>query len=169
MIKAIGYGVMLVGCLFSLGCNSIKLEAQPAYILQQKATGSFYAYHAALGSGKGILFSIPLPKAVHKKYTIDSLYIQGKSVPFTTALVNDTLTIEANIFVAQSPMGIPIDQGEKNQQIEANWNDTLFVTHQFQPAYLLVHPMRRKFRKRKYVVTIESFKEQKDAVNDSKY
>lgn len=169
MIKAIGYGVMLIGCLFILGCNSIKLEAQPASILQQKATGSFYPYHAALGSGKGMLFRIPLPKSVHEKYTIDTLYIQGKSVPFTTSILNDTLIIEANIFVTQTPISIPVNQGEKNQQNEANWNDTLFVAHQFQPAYILLHRMQRKFRKRKYIVTIETFKEQKDTINDSKY
>jgi hypothetical protein len=169
MIKAIGIGVILVGCICLMGCNSIKVEAQSAQIIKQKATGSFYSYHAALGSGKGILFKIPLPTSLQEKYTIDTLYIQGKSVPFTTALVNDTLTIEANIFVAQSPISISVDQVKKNQQNEVNWNDSLFVAHQFQPAYLLVHPMRRKFRKRKYVVSIESFKEQKDAVNDSKY
>ena len=169
MIKAIGYGVMLIGCLFTLGCNSIKLEAQPARNLQQKAIATFYPYHAALGSGKGILFRIPLSESLYSKYAIDTLYIQGKSVPFTTSLLNDTLTLEANIFVAQSPIDIPVDQVEKNQQNEANWNDTLFVAHQFQPAYLLAHRMHGKFRKRKYVVTIESFKELKDTINDSKY
>jgi hypothetical protein len=110
-----------------------------------------------------------LPTSIQKKYAIDTLYIQGKVVPFTTSLVNDTLIIEANIFVAQSPLSIPVDQGEKKQHKEANWNDSLFVTHQFQPAYLLAHRIHGKFRKRQYVVTIESFKEQKDTNNDSKY
>jgi hypothetical protein len=169
MIKAIGIGVILVGCICLMGCNSIKLEAQPTQIVQEKVTGSFYTYHAALGSGKGILFKIPLPTSLQEKYTFDTLYIQGKSVSFTSALVNDTLTIEANIFVAQSPLSIPVDQIEKNHQNEVNWNDSLFVTHQFQPAYLLAHRIHGKFRKRKYMVTIESFKEQKDAINDSKY
>lgn len=61
--------------------------------------GTFQKYHAALGSGDGILLRIELPIEIFKKrYTIDSFFIDKKFFPFSIIEINKKKFAEVNIF-----------------------------------------------------------------------
>lgn len=77
--------------------------------------GTFQKYHAALGSGDGILLKIELPVQIFKKkYTIDSLFIEKKYFPITIIEINKIKFAEINIF--QSKNLISSDMGEALSQ-----------------------------------------------------
>ena len=61
--------------------------------------GTFQKYHAALGSGDGILLRIELPiEILKKRYTIDSFFIDKKFFPFSIIEINKKKFAEVNIF-----------------------------------------------------------------------
>ncbi len=61
--------------------------------------GTFQKYHAALGSGDGILLRIELPIEIFKKrYAIDSFFIDKKFFPFSIIEINKKKFAEVNIF-----------------------------------------------------------------------
>jgi hypothetical protein len=68
-------------------------------------SGTFSRYHAALGSGEGVLLSIELPESIFKKkYAIDSFFLDKKNFPFTIVEKNKMKFIEVNIFQSKNPM-----------------------------------------------------------------
>jgi hypothetical protein len=143
--------VLLCG-LFLTNCGCFNRN-----LLDNSSTGligNYYSYHAALGSGKGIVFNVPIPDAIKNKYTIDSFYVQGKSIAFISATKEGKLSIEANYFVNNPPESISIDSNQNiNKKPDLVLENSL-INHQFQPAYLLVHR-----NKREYKIFIKSFDE----------
>ena len=150
MIKGFN-NVLLCGLFLTIGCCLRKNASDNP---RQTLIGNYYAYNAALGSGKGIVFNVPIPDSIKNKYTIDSLYIQGKSIGFSSTTKEGKLSIEANVFINNPSESISID----SNKIINNRIDTavanIIIKHQFQPAYLLVHS-----NKRKYQIMIKSFNE----------
>ena len=145
---------VLLYCLFltNCSCSNKSLLNNPSKGL----IGNYYSYNATLGSGKGIVFNVPIPDAIKKKYTIDSFYIQGKSIAFTSSTKEGKLSIEANLFVSNPPESLSIDS---NQNINHNPDlvlENIILNRQFQPAYLLVHHNNRKHK-----MVIKSFNELK--------
>lgn len=139
-------GLFLTNC----GCFNRNLLDNPSTGL----VGNYYSYHAALGSGKGIVFNVPIPDALKKKYTIDSFYIQGKSIAFTSSAKDGKISIEANVLFSNPPESISIDS-TKTVNNTSDWvTENIILNRQFQPAYLMVHN-----DKRKYKIYIESFNE----------
>ena len=73
--------------------------------------GTFQKYHAALGSGDGVLLKIELPAQIFKKkYTVDSFFIEKKYFPITIIEINYKKIAEINIF--QSKNSISSDMEE---------------------------------------------------------
>jgi hypothetical protein len=73
--------------------------------------GTFQKYHAALGSGDGILLRIELPIEIFKKrYTIDSFFIDKKFFPFSIIEINKKKFAEVNIF--QNKKSISTDNAD---------------------------------------------------------
>jgi hypothetical protein len=148
IISVLLCGLFLTNC----GCSNKSLLNNPSKGL----IGNYYSYHAALGSGKGIVLNIPFPDALKKKYTIDSFYIQGKSIAFTSSAKDGKLSIEANLFVNNPPESISIDSNQNSINKPDLVLENIIINHQFQPAYLLVHHNNRKHK-----IVIESFNELK--------
>jgi hypothetical protein len=77
--------------------------------------GTFQKYHAALGSGDGILLKIELPVQIFKKnYTVDSFFIEKKYFPITIIETDNKKYAEINIFQSKNP--ISSDMGEAVSQ-----------------------------------------------------
>ncbi len=73
--------------------------------------GTFQKYHAALGSGDGILLKIELPAQLFKKkYKVDSFLIEQKFFPITFIETGNKKFAEINIFQSKNPASS--DMGE---------------------------------------------------------
>jgi hypothetical protein len=94
--------------------------------------------------------------AIKNKYTIDSFYVQGKSIAFISATKEGKLSIEANYFVNNPPESISIDSNQNINNKPDLVFENIILNHQFQPAYLLVHHNNRKHK-----IVIKSFNELK--------
>ena len=73
--------------------------------------GTFQKYHAALGSGDGVLLKIELPAQIFKKkYTVDSFFIEKKYFPITIIEVNYKKIAEINIFQSKNPISSDMEE-----------------------------------------------------------
>ena len=100
-------------------------------------SGSFFAYHTALGAGKGMIFKIPIPASMIEQYSTDSFYLGGKSQAFSIRKIRDTFYLESTYFVsAPIPMvGEPINEHKDFAQIILN--DAILTKRQFYPSWII--------------------------------
>lgn len=82
--------------------------------------GTFQKYHAALGSGDGILLRIELPIEIFKKrYTIDSFFIDKKFFPFSIIEINKKKFAEVNIFQNKKSISTDNTDGVSDDVVDA--------------------------------------------------
>ena len=100
-------------------------------------SGSFFAYHTALGAGKGILFRIPIPASMVEQYATDSFYLGGKSQAFSIRTIGDTMYLESTYFVSAPipTVGEATDEHKDFAQIIAN--DAILTKRQFYPSWII--------------------------------
>jgi len=100
-------------------------------------SGTFFAYHTALGAGRGIIFRVPIPADMTEHYSIDSFYLNGKSQNFSTRTIQDTLYLESNYFVSapSRTVGEPVGEYKNLSQIVSN--DSILAKRQFYPSWII--------------------------------
>lgn len=100
-------------------------------------SGSFFAYHTALGAGRGILFRIPIPASMMEQYATDSFYLGGKPQAFSIRTIRDTMYLESTYFVSAPipTVGEPINEQKDFTQIIAN--DAILGKRQFYPSWII--------------------------------
>ena len=100
-------------------------------------SGSFFAYHTALGAGRGMIFRIPIAASMIEQYSADSFYLGGKSQAFSIRTIRDTMYLESTYFVS-APMptvGEAIDEHKDFAQIITN--DAILTKRQFYPSWII--------------------------------
>ena len=100
-------------------------------------SGSFFAYHTALGAGRGMIFRIPIPASIMEQYATDSFYLGGKPQAFSIRTIRDTIYLESTYFVS-APMptvGEAADQHKDFSQIITN--DAILTKRQFYPSWII--------------------------------
>jgi|LauGreSuBDMM15SN_2_FD.fasta_scaffold41173_2 hypothetical protein len=100
-------------------------------------SGTFFAYHTALGAGRGIIFRVPIPADMKEHYSADSFYLNGKSQNFSTRTIRDTLYLESNYFVSapSRTVGEPVGEYKNLSQIVSN--DSILAKRQFYPSWII--------------------------------
>jgi hypothetical protein len=100
-------------------------------------SGSFFAYHTALGAGRGMIFRIPIAASMMEQYAADSFYLGGKPQAFSIRTIRDTMYLESTYFVsARMPtVGEAADQHKNFSQIITN--DAILTKRQFYPSWII--------------------------------
>ena len=124
--------------------------------------GTFLSYQSALGSGRGVIFRIPLSEKFIKGYSVDSFYMHGEALDFmirTGGSSNQYL--EANYFVTSPQQGGMGDPGKAvSQPVSKKITDSVIGANRFYPSWILLNNGSTKRR-----VTITLFN--KETVSSS--
>jgi|GEM_PF-2176502 len=127
--------IVLLSTLSLFACKSTKQNrASNDLTIEIEATAQ--RYHAALGSGDGMLFLVHLhPNQVVNRSAlrIDSLVVHGKSIQ-AYLRADSLLVVEANYFVPKPPMS---ENAPQLPTLEAA--DPILYLEHYYPATLYVH------------------------------
>ena len=105
--------------------------------LTTRLSGSFFAYHTALGAGRGMIFRIPIAASMMAQYAADSFYLGGKPQAFSIRTIRDTMYLESTYFVSAPlpTVGEATDQHKDFAQIISN--DAILAKRQFFPSWII--------------------------------
>lgn len=101
-------------------------------------SGTFFAYHTALGAGRGILFKVAIPAPILKHYSIDSFYLGGKPQAFLLRTIRDTLHLESTYFVSAPIRSVGEPAGPQSDSSQKISNEAILVKRQFSPSWIVV-------------------------------
>ena len=100
--------------------------------------GIFSNYHAALGSGNGMIFRVKLPPSINSGLRIDSFYLKGESRPFTFVQQPDTDSyVEVNLFVANKQPAYGESSNAGPDPVSKKITDSIFIAHRFYPSWII--------------------------------
>jgi hypothetical protein len=126
-----------------LSCLVLFLACSPRSISSSEqeipVKGSYSIYTSAMGSGRGILFQIPLEEKWVNAYAPESFFLHGKSYPFVLKKENAGYSLEAALHVAfpaqsgEGSSGVPVISAESKFIL-----DSLIVAKQFYPSWILL-------------------------------
>ncbi len=140
-----------IACIFFIlifsQCNLIRYKDNAINI--QISDASAYPYASAMGKGLGVVFGITLKNINSKPFTIDSFYVNGISLPFTSKNLDSIILLEA---VHYKNMPEPTVDSDGNMHTD-DLIDSILMQQKYDPAYLVV---KQKGHYKK--VKIESFK-----------
>jgi hypothetical protein len=105
--------------------------------LDPPLSGTFFAYHTALGAGRGIIFRVPIPAEMRENYAVDSFYLSGRQQNFSMRTILDTVYLESNYFVSapSRTVGEPIGEHKNIAQIVSN--DSILSKQKFYPSWII--------------------------------
>lgn len=126
-----------------LSCLLLFLACSPRSISSSEqeipVKGSYSTYTSAMGSGRGILFQIPLEEKWLNAYTPESFYLGGKSYPFVLRPENNGTSLEAALHVN---LLSPNSKGGTEQaglSAESKFIlDSIIVARQFYPSWIVL-------------------------------
>ncbi len=139
--------LILLLAVFTFSCKSKKtatIEKEPQFTV----TASAQRYHAALGSGNGVIFlvylhaDIPVQRDLLKA---DSIIVNKRNIE-PNLRADSTLIVEGNYFVPRPPKG----DGQELPTIESA--DPVLFLGQYLPATLYL-----TYRNKPYALEIEEF------------
>ena len=147
---------ILLVCL--LGCAGSK-QRITAVDTTITLNGTFTPYQAAMGSGRGILFRVPVSFPLDNSNIIDSFYLNAQAHAFTIIKAGKETYLEANYF-APDPPAAALGNQAADTGVEKK-SDPVITLHQFYPSWIIVK--QRSVNKR---ININSFTE---IIPNSKY
>jgi hypothetical protein len=105
--------------------------------IDETLQGTFFPYHSAMGSGKGIIFRVKIPSTIAKTHSIDSFYIHNKSYPFKLMKSKNKFWIETNYYL---PLNETLNSSSQIKQIVdtvINSKDSIIENHNFYPSWII--------------------------------
>lgn len=100
----------------------------------QISEASAYPYASAMGKGLGVVFNISIPIKKHQPFSIDSFYVNGISLSFTTKNLDSLILLEA---VHYKNMPEPTIDSDGNMHTD-DLDDSILMQQKYVPAYLVV-------------------------------
>ena len=154
-LKELFVNGMCVLLLLGIGCSR---KANMSQSSTEQIRGTFAKYHSALGSGRGVVFRVPLTERSINGFSVDSFYIRGVSIDFSIRDQGAGPYLEANYYLAtpqQADMGDPGDS-EKTPDLKGakRKTDSMLITKQFLPSWIILSGSKGKRR-----IIVESFEE----------
>ena len=118
-----------------------------------KIIASYYPYTTAMGKGKGIIFRINIFSKSTNKISIDSFFVNSKSLPFIIKNNLNGVSIESNYLKSKDEPSALIDGNET--KIPNEINDKIIVQKKFYPSWILVNQKGKhiKLYIKKYLLT----------------
>lgn len=113
-------------------CNIIRSKDNTANI--QVSDASAYPYASAMGKGLGVVFNITIPLKKHQSFSIDSFYVNGISLQFTTKNHDSLIFLEA---VHYKNFPEPTIDSDGNMHTD-DLDDAILMQQKYDPAYLVV-------------------------------
>lgn len=146
--------IKLFSCFFLItylisGCEFHRFYSVDLNKLNLK--GSYTIYHAAMGSGIGVIFRVEVPNNPIRNITFDSLHFSNLALPCKLTKINGKKTIEANylqIKQKQNQALNVIDVFEEN-------TDNFILNKEFAPSHITGIYDGKKFK-----IKIIEFKEE---------
>lgn len=105
--------------------------------LDPPLSGTFFAYHTALGAGRGIIFRVPIPAEMRGNYAVDSFYLGGRQQNFSMRTILDTLYLESNYFVSAPSRTVGETIGEHKDIAQIVSNDSILSKQKFYPSWII--------------------------------
>lgn len=105
--------------------------------LDPPLSGTFFAYHTALGAGRGIIFRVPIPAEMRGNYAVDSFYLGGRQHNFSMRTILDTLYLESNYFVSAPSRTVGETIGEHKDIAQIVSNDSILSKQKFYPSWII--------------------------------
>jgi hypothetical protein len=123
--------ILTVGLICFSFTNHIDTE------IDQTLQGTFFAYHSAMGSGKGIIFRVKIPSTIEKTHSIDSFYIHNKSYPFKLIKSNNKFWVETNYYLPLNETSNSNSQIKQNVNTGINIKDSIIENYTFYPSWII--------------------------------
>jgi len=121
------YYFLFVAIMFT-GCMGMNAK-QKNYTV----AATYNSYSGGAGSGKGIIFNVQVLSKDQSAFTIESLFINGKKIPFQSRPVPGGVNINSNYFVA-FPVKT-LQNKDKPQEI----TDEMITKNKFAPSWIVIN------------------------------
>ena len=146
------YSIFLIAIFCNKNLFSQTRNCKSSY----NVTATFYPYTTAMGKGKGIIFRINIVNKLSRKCSIDSFFVNSKSLPFTVKNNSNGISLESNYLENTSEPTLNKD-GSTNKPKEID--DEIITQHKFSPSSILINESGNKIKLR-----IETFSEIKQKI-----
>ena len=106
-------------------------------------TATYYPYVTALGKGKGIIFIVNIKSKTKHLTTIDSFFVNAKSLPFIVKNTPTGLSLESNYMKSkEEPSYTPGVAAKEPKEI----NDEILVKNKFYPSWIICTVDGKQFK-----------------------
>ena len=128
--------IHLCSIVFLFACSPRSISSSEQEI---PVTGAYRTYTSAMGSGRGILFQIPLEDKWLNAYTPASFYLGGKSYPFVLRPENNSTSLEATLHVNLLTSASKGGTEQAGLSAESKFIlDSIIVARQFYPSWIVL-------------------------------
>ncbi len=101
-----------------------------------KISATYSKYVTAMGKGRGIIFRLQILSKKAIDITIDSFYVNSKSLSFVTKKIDNGLSLECNYFINISD---PYINPDGSNTIEKEVDDPIIKQNSFYPSWVILN------------------------------
>ncbi len=92
-MKRAGVSIVLSIYLFTFSqCHLFSCKKKEIAAVKE---ASAYPYTSAMGKGRGVIFRIKIPVTSKQEFTVDSFYVNGSPLSFSTTPTDSIISVEA--------------------------------------------------------------------------
>lgn len=127
------YSIFLIAIFSNHNLFSQTRKSKSSY----KVSATYYPYTTAMGKGKGIIFKVDVFCKSIKKFTIDSFFVNSKSLPFILKNNSKGVSVESNYLKSKEDPSVPSNGTE--MKIPNEISDEIIVKQKFYPSWIIIN------------------------------